>query len=91
MMEVISTFPGKDRFHAFENLSFDTGDLSGSHLRTQLNMDFLIQCFVALSNSKPLGRCALYHNPHLTFENKKAFCVGNYACVNDPEAAAALL
>lgn len=48
-------------------------------------------CYVLLRNNEPVGRFALYCNPHLEYNNKMACCLGSYECVNNSEIAKKLI
>lgn len=46
---------------------------------------YLKACFLFFKNKKAVGRYALYNNPHLRYEGKKALCLGSYEAIDDAE------
>lgn len=93
MTEIVTLQPGEHDFKIFE--SFPEEIYSADSLRFKIhetiNNEFLAACFVLVSGGKVQARAALYDNPYLCFQNKKAACIGNYESVNDKDVAAALL
>lgn len=92
-MELLITYPGKAGFEMFENLPgmiYPEGN-PGSLLFSQFNIAFLDCCIVLVEQNKPLARLALYNNPYLKYEGKKAICIGNYECIDDSAASSTLL
>lgn len=81
--------PSDPEFHLFAEVKKHVYT-SGSVGLTQpddLNPEFLAACCVVSENGIPVGRLAFYNNPELTWNDKKACCVGNFECVNNPEVA----
>jgi len=56
-----------------------------------LNLEFLVSCFVVTENSIPVGRLALYDNPELLWNGEKACCIGNFECINNETIAQRLI
>ena len=85
MIEIIKTEPGDAHFHLFENLPADLypADSIRFKLPDILNRRFLQSCFVVMRQNKVCARAALYNNPKLTWDGKKAFCIGNYESAED--------
>ena len=85
MIRIIETQPDDANFHWFEDLPsllYTAQELVFKRSES-LNKAFLKTCFVLFKNDEPQARIALYDNPHLYYDNKKAVCLGNYECVND--------
>lgn len=92
-MNIITTQPGADNFHLFENLPklLYPAD-SVRHLQTDgINTEFLHQCYVLMSDDKPQARVTLYNNPNLVYNNSNSLCIGNYESVDNAAIAATLL
>lgn len=87
MITIIETLPGKADFHLFQDFpkSIYPSDSLWFKIPETLNTGYLTACYMAEREGKILARAALYANPNLVFEDKKAFCLGNYEAVNDPE------
>jgi L-amino acid N-acyltransferase YncA len=90
---IIQTKPGAIDFHLFESLPYEiyTVENLRSRLPENINNEYLESCYVLCVNGKPKARAALYLNPHLRYQNKKSFCVGNYESVDDASISNALL
>lgn len=82
---IFHTKPGDDNFHLFESLPYEiyTVDNLRARLPENINNEFLESCYVLCVNGKPKARAALYTNPHLRYQDKKSFCIGNYESVED--------
>ncbi len=93
MFEIISLKPGDKNFYLFENFPKEIYEKDSPHfyLQEKINNEYLKECFVLLVNGKVKSRCALYDNPYLFYQNKKAACIGNFESVNNEEIAAELL
>jgi hypothetical protein len=93
MISVVCIPPGDPRFHLMKAV---TQRVSG-YLENQMlpgetfNSDFLVHGFVAMRDGQPVARAALYNNPSLEYNEKHAWCAGNYEAVDDPLAATTLL
>lgn len=85
MIGTIQTQPGDANFHLFENLPADLypADSDRFKMPETINTRFLHTCFVALNENKVFARAALYNNPNLTWQGKKAFCMGNYESTDE--------
>lgn len=93
MIEIAELKPGDPDFNLFLNFAkeiYPANSLRFSFPET-LNTEYLETCFVLLISGKVQARAALYNNPHLHYQLKKAYCIGNYESVNDKDMAAALL
>lgn len=78
--------PSDPEFHWFEEVKqhvYETGSV-GLIQPDDLNMEFLVLCFVVTENGIPVGRLAFYDNPELYWNNERACCVGNFECIPDP-------
>ena len=85
--------PGDEAFHLFTDLPktlYPAGSIRHQQKDT-VSREFLHACYVLIENGAIKARAALYDNPHLLFEGKKAACVGNFESTEDPEIAAELL
>lgn len=93
MIEIAELKPGDADFDLF--LNFPKEIYPANSLRftvpETMNVRYLKTCFVLLISGKVQARAALYNNPHLHYQGKKAYCIGNYEAVNDKEIAFALL
>jgi L-amino acid N-acyltransferase YncA len=90
---IIPMQPGDANFHLFENLPYEIYTVDNLRLRLpeNINLEFLESCYVLCVDGKPKARAALYMNPHLRYQGKKSFCVGNYESVEDVSISNALL
>src|SRR5687767_1262846 len=90
---ILHTKPGDANFHLFESLPYEiyTVDNLRSRLPENFNSEYLESCYVLCVDGKPKARAVLYMNPHLRYEGKKSFCVGNYESVEDAFVSDALL
>lgn len=52
-----------------------------------INFQFFHKAYIILQNEEAIGRCILYANPHLNYNNKKTACIGNFECLNDKQAS----
>jgi L-amino acid N-acyltransferase YncA len=91
-LEIIKTLPGDSNFHWFEDLPKLLYPNHSIRFKQSdsLNLEFLINCFVLLENGAVKARLALYHNPNLAYQNKNAWCLGNYESVDDQKVSKAL-
>ena len=92
-MTIIKTIPGNANFHLFEQLPplLYAKDSIRLQQNDSLNKGLLHQAYVVVENNVVKARAALYNNPHLIYNSKKATCIGNYECVDDHKIAAVLL
>jgi len=60
-------------------------------LSDNIQLEFLAACYVLEQDGAIQATAALYNNPHLLFQGKKTFTVGNYECINNDHVATALL
>ena len=88
-MKVIKTYPGDAQFHLFEQLPMQLYPeaVVRQNGPDNLNLEFLEACYVVVERDQPKARAALYSNPHLTYQNWPAACVGNFECVEDDRIA----
>ncbi|HEY6162334.1 MAG TPA: hypothetical protein VI112_13970 [Bacteroidia bacterium] len=90
---IITTAPGQADYHLFENLPayfYPEGVLERCP-PSKVNAKFLEACYLLMDGPVPLGRVALYNNPHLNHEDRKTFCIGNYECNANGDDAKRLL
>ncbi len=90
---VIETKPGDEHFYLFESIPskiYPPGSLRLKQSDT-INEEFIHLCVVLLINEEPVGRLAIYMNPHLYFEGKTTSCIGNYECIDDIDVASDLI
>lgn len=92
-MEVIQTHPDHEQFPLF--LSVKKSVLPSDEERLSHN-DHVCRwypstCYVVLDNGIPVARAAHYENKWLRYENVPTACIGNYDCIDDPDASAFLL
>ena len=90
MNQIIHLRPGDKDFHLFGNFKPDLSgieyvdkNVNSSALALynssdHINSDFLVSCYVLIVHDKVVARAALYNNPLLTYDGRKALCVGNY-------------
>ena len=88
-MEIIKTFPGEVDFHLFDELvkRLYPADSIRHQQTDKINEAFLVSCFVLVQDGNPKARVALYNNQELIHEEKHAFCIGNFECIQDQEIA----
>ncbi|MGI8583239.1 MAG: hypothetical protein ACR2KX_13635 [Chitinophagaceae bacterium] len=93
MIEIIQTKPGDDSFHLFENFLKEIypADSIRFKLPDTININYLHACFVLIIDNKVCARAALYNNPHLNYQDKKTWCIGNYESVNDENISSKLI
>ncbi len=92
-MKIIATHPKDKNFHLFEQIPkqlYAINDLKW-HNNNGINSNYLEKAFVLLKDGMPNARVALYNNPHLYYQGKKAVCLGNFESVGDAKAAQYLL
>ncbi len=88
-LEIHELLPSSKRFGMFsevKNAVYEENSL-GRLQSDDLNMEFLVSCFVVTENGIPVGRLALYNNPELVWKDKKASCIGNFECIDKLEVA----
>jgi L-amino acid N-acyltransferase YncA len=90
---IVHTKPGDENFHWFESFPAEIypADSMRFKFAENINHEFLESCYVLMVDGKPKARAALYKNPHLRYQNKRSFCIGNYESVDDVSIADALL
>ncbi len=88
-LELHKTLPSEDNFHLFSEVKKQVyaENSIGQNQSDDLNLEFLVGCFIVTENSLPVGRLALYNNPELFWKDEKACCIGNFECVNNREVA----
>jgi hypothetical protein len=93
MIEIIQLKPGDINFNLFHNFPEEIYPADSRRIRGKetVNSEYLENCFVLLTAGKVQARAALYNNPHLQYQNKKALCIGNFESVNNKESGQALL
>jgi hypothetical protein len=93
MTEVILTKPGEANFSLFENFPKEIypADSIRFKLPESINEEFLVSCYILSIDGKPKARAALYNNPHLSYQSKKTFSVGNYEAIDDITVSSKLL
>ncbi len=93
MTEIVELKPNDSNFNLF--IDFPKEIYPADSIRFGIpetgNCEYLESCFVLLKSGKVQARAALYNNPHLHYQHKKAGCIGNYESVNDKDIAGALL
>lgn len=87
--EIIHTQPDSDTFSLFETVleKIYTENVKPIKQTESINLQFLQQAYVILHNNQAIGRCCLYSNPHLSYQNYKPACIGNFEFINDTNAA----
>ncbi len=92
MIEIKQTTPGDYNFHLFEN--FPTEIYSADSIRFKvpetITRQYLHACFILMNDNKVCARAVLYDNPHLNYQNKKTFCIGNYESVTNENISSEL-
>lgn len=93
LFEIIHTRPEAENFHYFEEvLSVIYPDNLIPLKKTEgINQPFLQQAYIITKDGKPVGRCCLYSNPHLIYNNYNTACLGNFECINDQSICNELL
>lgn len=91
--KIIHTLPGSDTFSLFDEILKEIypAEVLPMKQLEGINQQFLQQAYIIAKNDKPLGRCCLYSNPHLIYNNYKTACIGNFECINDQQASSELL
>ena len=82
-LKIIKTKPSEENFGLFADviLRIYEQQSPGFTQYTDLNLEFLDHCLVALENDVPVGRLAVYNNPELYWKDEKACCIGNFECI----------
>ncbi len=80
MYTIIETNAQAANFHLFVDLpkSLYPADSVRFRLPETLPTEWLAGCFVLLEDGAPVARASLYDNPHLRYQDKKTFSIGNY-------------
>ncbi len=92
-IKIHKLLPSDKKFHLFAEVKqsvYEENSL-GRLQSDELNIEFLVCCFVITENKVPVGRLALYNNTELRWKNEKACCIGNFECINDSIIALLLL
>lgn len=89
MFDIVKLKPGDEIFSLFENFPLEiyAENSPRFNLSEKVDTEYLEACFVLIKDGKLKSRCALYNNPYLSYQNKKAACIGNYECVNENDIA----
>ncbi len=93
MTDIVKLKHGDNHFNLFENFPKEIYPADSLRFKVpeSMNEEYLEACFMLIKAGRVHARAALYNNPHLKYQHKKAFCIGNYESVNDKESAHALL
>ena len=93
MIKIIQTKSGDGNFHLFENFPKEIypADSIRFKLSDTINIKYLHVCFVLINDNKVCARAALYNNPHVNYQGKKTWCIGNYESVNDENISTKLI
>lgn len=92
-VKIFQTLPGDSLFEQFIQLP-DYLYTSYTHREKTIQKiatHFLKQAYLLMQDNRLIARAALYQNPHLKYQDQKAFCIGHYECIDDTEAAAFFL
>ena len=89
----LSTRPGQAEFELFLAAARQVYPYYQRQLaqKNQFNPDYLEQALVLLADEVPVGRVAIYRNPHLRLEGKPVAAIGNYECIDDDAVSRQLL
>lgn len=87
--EIVHTQPGSDTFSLFEKVIEKIYPESIRLIKQieGINLQFLQQAYVILQHDEVIGRCCLYNNPELSYQNHRTACVGNFEFINNTNAA----
>ena len=90
---IIHTMPGDPNFHLFESIAKEIYPADSIRLRIpeKISTGYLESCSIILTNGIPKARVALYSNPFLKYQERRAFCVGHFESVDDFDIANELL
>lgn len=93
MYTILETRPEDERFELFLSIPSQVYPYYKRQLsqKNQINPEFLVSCLVLLRDGLPIGRLAIYDNPHLSYSSQRVGAIGNYECIDDSEAAQVLL
>jgi len=92
MIKIIQSKPGDHNFHLFKNFPkeiYASDSIRFKHDET-INIQYLFACYVVVNDNKVCATASLYNNPHLSYQNKKTFCIGNYESINNETVASKL-
>ncbi len=85
MSEIIKTKPGNADFHLFKDFPKEiySADITRLNPEEIIDEEILLSCYVLIQNDEVCKRAAVYNNPYLFYENKKALCIGNYESIDN--------
>lgn len=89
---IIETSPSEHNFFMFEKVLeriYSVEQLPLKHMEG-INHQFLYKIYIVTENDLPIGRCCLYENPSLNYQDKKTVSIGNFECINNPIASKTL-
>lgn len=88
-MKIIQTLPGDSLFEQFIQLPNDLYGLypQRKNHSEKIATHFLKQAYLLMQDNRLIARAALYQNPHLKYQDQKAFCIGHYECIDNTEAS----
>ncbi len=92
-LEIHQLLPESEHFGLFAEVKkavYEDGSV-GLLQPDELNLEFLVSCFVVTENQVPVARLALYDNPGLMWKGEKACCVGNFECTDNGTIARMLV
>ncbi len=83
--QLVKTLPGDASFHLFESLAERLYPAEVLRLKglEGINHSLLRSAYVLLQDGTAVARCCLYHNPALSYQEKKAACIGNFESIHD--------
>ncbi len=92
MSEIIETKPGDTDFYLFKDFPKEIYPLGiiSSNPEEIIDGEILHSCYILMQDNKVCARAAVYNNPHLFYENKKALCIGNYESINNENVSSEL-
>lgn len=90
--QLILTSPQREDFSLFHRVdeSIYPAAIVKQKSTEDLNLPYLHTAFVVLKDAIPLGRCCLYFNPFLKFNDQNAACIGNFECIHDESISSIL-
>lgn len=93
MFEIVRTIPGDSNFSDFENFIKEVypADSPAHQIAEGINYEYLEAGYLVKVSGHTYCRAALYHNPHLYYQNLKASSIGNFEAVDDAALSAELI